>query len=287
VGGVRSSAVETRALGVGSLAVTDQQSMILGSLFAAAPAFPAAKTTPSGLVIPNLSWTAARLGLVPVRDAWLDSAVSAYLTASEYLGPWEQAQGNVFDPSVWVDALLRLYPSEVYIEALAALNRAARFKDPALEYQQRFLERLAPVLRAAVASAVVGGVDGRPRWFVARQPVLRAMRLVLTSPDPQGEPDPRIAAVLVGADHLTAAVMLVHLAADGLSQQRPEGEARFGGTGESLAIEMICNQIFNEPHDAGGMVSRTWALWTRYGAALKRAKLSKAPPGVAQGCHWA
>ena len=240
-------------------------------------ATPAGRNTSSGLVIPDLSWTAARFGLVPVRNGWLDNAVRAYLTASEYLAPYEEAHGNKFDSSAWVDALLRLYPRELYVEVLAALNRAARFREPVLEYQQRFLQRLGPGLRAVVASAVAGGVDGQPRWFLARQPVLRAMRLVLTAPAPQSQADPRIAALIVGADHLTAAVMLVHLAADGLSRQEAGGEAQFGGASEGLAIEIICNQIFNEPHDVGGMVSRTWVLWTRHGASLKRAKLDRPP----------
>ena len=43
---------------------------------------------------------------------------------------------------------------------------------------------------------------------------------------------------------------------------------------------MICNQIFNEPHDAGGMIARTWALWTRDRAALQRTKLPAAPAGL-------
>jgi len=114
-----------------------------------------------------------------VRNEWLDNGVSAYLTASEYLAPYERARGHDFDPAAWIDALRRLYPAEVYVEALAVLNRAAAFIDPrpVQEYQRRFLERLAPGLRTAVTSAVAGGVDGRPRRFLARQLVLRAMRL--------------------------------------------------------------------------------------------------------------
>jgi hypothetical protein len=99
------------------------------------------------------------------------------------------------------------------------------------------------------------------------------MRMVLAGPAAQ-EPDPRIATLLAGIDAETAAMMLVHLAADALHRQQPEGEARFGGTSESLAIEMICNQIFNEPHDVG-LISRTWVLWTRHAAGLQRATLDK------------
>jgi len=165
----------------------------------------------------------------------------------------------------------------VYVQLLAALNRAARFRDPVFEYQERFLRRLGPGLRIVVASVLAGGVDGRSRWFLARQPALRAMRMVLAGPAPAQEPDQRVAALLAGIDPETAAMMLVHVAADALRGQQPDGEARFGGTSESLAIELACNQIFNEPHDVGGMVSRTWALWNRHAADLQRAKLDKPP----------
>ena len=79
--------------------------------------------------MPDLSWTAARLGLVPVPDAWLETAVRAYLTASDYLVPYEHVRSNEFDPEIWIDALLRMYPGELYVQVLAALNRAARFKE--------------------------------------------------------------------------------------------------------------------------------------------------------------
>ncbi len=45
-----------------------------------------------------------------MRDGWLDDATRAYLTAGEYLTPYEKAHGHDFDPPAWVDVLLRLYP---------------------------------------------------------------------------------------------------------------------------------------------------------------------------------
>jgi hypothetical protein len=112
---------------------------------------------------------------------------------------------------------------------------------------------------------------------LARQPVLRAMRLVLTAAAREGDPDARIANFLTGVDPETAAVMLVHLAADSLGQRPPECEPQLGGTGESLAMEVVCNQIFNEPHDVGGTLSRTWALWTRNAVGIKREQLVRDP----------
>jgi hypothetical protein len=146
--GSRRSAARTRlhprcAPGISSPVVTDPQPMIMGPLIVAASAAPAARTTPSGrLVMPDLSWTAARFGLVPVRDGWLDNGIGVYLTASEYLAPYELTRGHDFDPSAWAEVLLRLHPGEVYITVLAALNRASRFRDPVFEYQERFLRRL-------------------------------------------------------------------------------------------------------------------------------------------------
>lgn len=238
--------------------------------------------TPSGLIVLGPPSSAGIPGLVSARDAWLDDAMAVYLTASDYIAPWEAAHGRAYNPSAWIDALLRRYSGEVYADALAALNRATRFRDPMQEYQRRFLRRLPSSLRAAAELAIGGAADGQSRWFLARQPLLRAMRLVLASTPPQGDPDPRIAELLAPADHLTAAVLLVHLAADGLDGQRAADEERFGGMSKSLAIEIVCNQIFNEPHDVGGVIARTWALWTRHAAGLKRAQLPKPPTDLLQ-----
>ncbi|MEY9938589.1 hypothetical protein ABH932_005036 [Streptacidiphilus sp. MAP5-52] len=40
-------------------------------------------------------------------------------------------------------------------------------------------------------------------------------------------------------------------------------------------MEMVCNHIFNEPHDAGAMFARAWAMWTRHGAELANTPLGK------------
>jgi hypothetical protein len=265
---------------IGSPGVTERQPIIPGLWSAGVPTHWG--KTPSGLIVPAAPSSAGVPGLVAARDAWLDDATATYLTARDYIAPWEAAYGRAYDSLAWTDALLRLYPAEVYVDVLAALNRATRFRDPVQEYQRRFLERLPSSLRAAAELAIGGLADGQQRWFLARQPLLRAMRLALTAPPPQGDPDPRIAEFLAPADHLVAAALLAHLAADGLSGQQAASEERFGGTSKSLAIEIVCNQIFNEPHDAGGVIARTWALWTRHAAGLSRAQLPKPPVDLLQ-----
>ncbi|HEX9520336.1 MAG TPA: hypothetical protein VF940_29660 [Streptosporangiaceae bacterium] len=127
-----------------------------GLFLPAAPTMPTS-TTASGLLLPDMSSTAAMLGLVPVPEpnAWIGELTGAYLIAGEYLGPCEAARGRAFDRDAWISALLALHPRDQYLYQLAALNHATN--DLALldEYQQRFLARtatdVAEVVRLALA----------------------------------------------------------------------------------------------------------------------------------------
>jgi hypothetical protein len=65
-------------------------------------------------------------------------------------------------------------------------------------------------------------------------------------------------------------VLLVHLAADALTQERRDDEPRFCGTAESLAMEMIANNLFNDRDDNGDLLGRYRLLWVHYGSRLKR-----------------
>jgi hypothetical protein len=119
---------------------------------------------------------------------------------------------------------------------------------------------------------MAGGIDGFRRWFLARQLVLRAMRLVLVPPPAAvgATADPALEASLAGIEPETAAVLLVHLAGDALCQERQPGEARFCGTAESLAMEMNANNLFNDRDDNGDLLARYRMLWLDYGTRLKR-----------------
>jgi hypothetical protein len=245
------------------------------------PAVPGTRdrTTASGLVLPDMSWTAARLGLVPVPEpnAWIGELTGAYLIASEYLAPCEAARSRAFDRDAWISALLALHPRDQYIYHLAALNHATN--DPALleQFQQRFLARVAPDVAEVMRRALAGHIDGQPRRFLARQIVLLALRLVLVSPEPLSAPDASLTAGLANLDPETAAVLLAHLAADAITQQRPPDERRFAGTTESLAMEVIASHLFNERDDPGDLLARHRLLWTHYGDHLKSVTLRRRP----------
>jgi hypothetical protein len=214
------------------------------------------------------------LGLTPVPEghAWLDNLVRVYLPAREYLGPFEAARGRAFDRDAWIRVLLARFPAEEYLCQLALLNHAATSDELTDPFAERFLESIAPDAAEAVRRAMAGGVDGFRRWFLARQLVLRAMRLVLVPPlaASGGAADRALEASLGGIDQETAAVLLVHLAGDALCQERQPGEARLCGTAESLAMAMNANNLFHDRDDNGDLLARYRMLWLDYGTRCKR-----------------
>jgi hypothetical protein len=72
-------------------------------------------------------------------------------------------------------------------------------------------------------------------------------------------------------------VLLAHLAADAIAQQRQDNEPPFGGAAESLAMEVIASHVFNERDDPGDLLAQYRLLWTRYGDQLKRVQLRRRP----------
>src|SRR5258707_4696521 len=110
-----------------------------GLFLPAAPTMPTS-TTASGLLLPDMSSTAAMLGLVPVPEpnAWIGELTGAYLIAGEYLGPCEAARGRAFDRDAWISARLALHPRGQYLYQLADLNNATNNMPLRVVYQQAF-----------------------------------------------------------------------------------------------------------------------------------------------------
>ena len=78
----------------------------------AADKVPAGRWSDAGLIVPDRSLAAARLGLVPAEtpSAWFDRYVKAYVTAGDYLTGALAAGGLPFDPVPLISSLLRLHP---------------------------------------------------------------------------------------------------------------------------------------------------------------------------------
>ncbi|MCX4970554.1 hypothetical protein OHA98_38570 [Streptomyces sp. NBC_00654] len=228
----------------------------------------------AGSAQPGRAWAAQRLGLTPVpaSASWLELA-RVYVIAREYLGPAEHARGRELDCAAWITALLARYSREEYLHVLAALNHATTSDVLTEVYQERFLARLAPDAAQLLRTALAGGVDGQQRWFLARQIVLRTMSLVLVSPRPEIDSVQAEIATAVGQlDLECASVLLVHLVGDTLTRERTPREPLLGGSPQSLAMEMIANNLFNEPDDAGDLLARHRLLWILHGDRVAGAR---------------
>lgn len=233
----------------------------------------------SGLVLPGVDDAARRLGLTPVlgESVFVERLTRVYLIAREYLEGFETRRGRKYKRDQWIAVLLSAHPAEEYLCQLAALNHAANSDELTLAYRDRFLGALADDAAEAARSAMAGGVDGRPRWLLARQMILRAMRMVLVPPPPTATPDPGLVAHLEGIDPETAAIVLLHLAAGDHKQDRGEGEPQLAGMPESLTMEIIANNVFNDRDDDGDMLGRYRLLWKDIGGSLTQVTPRRPP----------
>jgi hypothetical protein len=240
---------------------------------------PITNTSASGLVLPGFD--GARTS---IRSAWTENVIAVYLIAREYLEVTEASRGRVFDRDTWITTLLAQHSEEEYLRQLAALNHAAIHDDLISQYQERFLAQLTPAAADIVRRRLAENTDGRPRRFIARQMVLRAIRLVLVPPvrEQSQLPDNGLVADLANVGPEAAAVFLIHLAADAFTQEERDNEPKFAGFPISLAKELIANNLFNENDDIGDLIARHRLLWKTYGSRLQQYKTRRPPTELLQ-----
>ena len=231
--------------------------------------------TDAGLLVPDLSVTAAQLGLVRTgaSSSWFDEYVKQYLTSADYFAPLVAA-GLPSDPASLINSLLLLHPRDVYLSVLTALNHAAHYPELADVYRGRFLARLTPAMAGHVSRVMDGDVDGNKRALLARQPVLRAMRTVLIFRRPEGAPPfESVRALVPGMDPELCGMLLVHLTAAQLHSQRTDCEPMLAGLPESLAMEMVANGLFHSGEQPDVLLARTRMLWEIYGSQIDLGRL--------------
>ena len=246
---------------------------------------PAFHWSDDGLIVPDHSLAAAGLGVAGAEttSAWFNRYVKAYVTAGDYLTGALAVRGLPFDPVPLIDSLLRLHPREAYLPVLVALNHAAHHPEVAGAWRDWYLARLNPAMAENVRRALDGTADGMTRALLARQPVLRAMRAVLTHRPPQDDTAPgTLAAAAPGLDPGLAGMLLVHLVAAQLRAPYTAGGRMFGGLPEGLAMEMVANGLFHGHERPDVLLARTRMLWSTYGARidLGRLKLRARPLGL-------
>lgn len=143
--------------------------------------------------------------------------------------------------------------------ALAILNRAFNDDDLRQRLISEFGAELQPDVRTRFENLVTTGGHER-RWFLARQPILMAMREVLTRP-PVDEPED-------GMPPLLAATLLVHTVAMGLNAEPRAGDQTIGGHPAHLAMEIVRNELFHAGEDTFALIDRHVRLWRDFGARV-------------------
>lgn len=245
-----------------------------GLILPAASHEPTGYWSGAGIIVPGGSLAAAQYGQPQVAgtSAWFERYVKAYLTAADYLTGALAAVGLPFDPVPLIDSLLRLHPRDVYLQVLVVLNHAAHYRELVDVYQERFLARLNPAMADDVRRALDGSVDGMRKSLLARQPVLRAIRTVLTYRSPKGTSTGNLGTLVPGLDPELAGILLVHVVAAQLRAPQTAGDPMIGGLPAGLAMEMVANGLFHSNERADVLLARTRMLWGTYGGQIDLGK---------------
>src|SRR6266480_4211642 len=124
------------------------------------------RTTTAGVVVPKFD---------PVNQP-LDY-FSGFLGLDEYVGKVAMEDSGVYDNDKWIDLLVRQHPRESLIVELAWLNSIIRVPKQEAEIRNQFRATLLGSLGSYFDQAM--GQQDLNRVFLARQPILRAIRRVL------------------------------------------------------------------------------------------------------------
>lgn len=177
------------------------------------------------------------------------------LTLDDYLGAEVQQQFGFNETSAQVaDHLLRLYPARDIVAELAYLNRMRVLPDQLERVRTAYLEQI-----TERASARCDGLTSpqrtEPRQFLARQPILLAIReaLLRDSPGAANRPMP------IGV----AAVMLTHAVSTDLNSD-PDGPNVWDGMPARILMEVVCNGSFNSTDDLLSRIDRLWRIYFEF-----------------------
>jgi hypothetical protein len=194
--------------------------------------------------------------------------VQLFLGLDEYLGVLVKKELGVYNNDNWINLLLGQQPREQVLVELAFLNNSL--------HQPDLLEQLMNQYRAMLPAALGENFDRAmaaaevPRVFLARQPILRAIRDVILYTGPM---DP----ILASTPH-SIAIMLAHALATKVGSHEETGPELWPTARASTVMEVIQNNLFNRYEDIYARLDRYTRLWDDYGKRLSRTKL-RADPG--------
>jgi hypothetical protein len=200
--------------------------------------------------------------------SWSDwnAHAARYLVSDQYAPQFCRGKGEPYDADAWLDALLTTCSRDALLHAITAGTRVARVGGGALdEWTTHVLNVVEASLSARMREALVSGDGGPTRVFLARQPLLLALKLSLSRPPPArpGTGDPFVVATLLSH----------HAAREPVRARRPlAGAPRIGGLPEPLAMEVVANTLFNLPVEFGDLLARTELIWSANESRLARTR---------------
>lgn len=176
-----------------------------------------------------------------------------YVTLDEYL-PQRNREAFGLDSAHAVGFILRQYTPRELLIALAVLNRLGDKDDQAADLERTYIACLAPGPGALMRSLLS---VPEPRQFLARQPILLAMKEVILN---GGEPSEPPSLPLI-----PAAVMLAHAIATGIAGIGEGGPELWQGMPQDALMEVVCNASFNVHDDPLSRLDRMWRVWIEHG----------------------
>lgn len=220
----------------------------------------------SGLLVPaaGVNPFAELLGLTPVAEHRELPLLHVYLAGHEYLAPHFAAKGVDYRADLIRQDVMYRHPRDLLLAMLAVLNHASSSPTLSEQIRQEYVRHLTPI--EPYLSAALHGLDGKPREFLARGPILRAIRDVLAN---AGADEAAVAArrTALGfpssppVDLLVTAIVLVHITADSMGARSNATEPHLAGLPLSLAMELVQNSLFNRSEDAGDQLARSRLMW--------------------------
>jgi hypothetical protein len=211
----------------------------------------------SGLIIPGSA--------VPAPIDYL----GVFVTLDEYAPDPVLVEGMT-SPDVVEMVTQRYYPREQLVLALALLNRmAARGKRRLDELSEYYAAWLGPG-PAEKLRGLLAVEGGSRRVFIARQPLLAAMRATIVdghTDDPQPPPEKPLD---------VHAILLSHAIASSLHSDR-EDERTLSGFPARLVMELLRIGLLYQSDDPFAAIDRFSRLWLEYGEKVERAKPRASP----------
>jgi hypothetical protein len=200
---------------------------------------------------------------VPARASGWGRHLARLVISDEYVPQFLNEQGALYGVDKWPTVLLNLCHRDDLLRVVTAATRVAHEGGAALdEWTNYVLDTVDPALGKHLRAALTVTDGGPPRVFMARQPLLLALKLILeggtTSPAGSGDP-------------FVVVTLLAHYAArEPAGRTPPATGPTIGGLPAPLAMELVQNSLFHSGDGFGDLLARTHLLWTSYEARLVR-----------------